>query len=477
MRRREHGRCEREMVRGGCYRCGEAGHLVKECTSEDALCYNCLLTGHISKECPEEPKERPPTSRRRPREKCYKCGKSGHQARDCRGSEMVCYNCRGDGHIARECPSQEDSEQMCYNCSGTGHIARNCASDPSAPGCYQCGEPGIVGPRFTGHNLFPSSIPVNRGPNKRNPSHIIRDCRNKRGFDSCYSCGGRGHIARDCPSDGRDCYKCGGQGHLRKECPNSDTCYNCGQPGHIAKGCDQPDNGKRARRDPDQPVSIAPLLTPYQYSYTTNKRATDAMRRVTSPRTAARLRMSATPATNQVTLPGTVSMLHKKKLHPPSCVRRYKETCIHGYVLPWLQCVAMVTTCCHGYNVCYHGYNVCCHGYNLLPWLQRVAMVTTCYHVYNVLPWLQRVAMRVCEREEQRVYSYIYPVWRRRPHLRVWRRHTRSVVGRIVRVFVAKRVTKVRFKRLDLRFLEIGVLLVIFTKRDPEFPGISGQVV
>eukprot|EP00116_Pleurobrachia_bachei_P013202 sb/3473464/ len=36
---------------------------------------------------------------------------------------------------------------------------------------------------------------------------------------------------------------------------------------------------------------------------------------------------------------------------------------------------------------------------------------------------------------------------------------------------------KVRFKRLDLRFLEIGVLRVVFTKRDPEFPGISGQVV
>eukprot|EP00116_Pleurobrachia_bachei_P018042 sb/3478304/ len=36
--------------------------------------------------------------------------------------------------------------------------------------------------------------------------------------------------------------------------------------------------------------------------------------------------------------------------------------------------------------------------------------------------------------------------------------------------------SKVRFKRLDLRFLEIGVLRVIFTKRDPEFPGISGQV-
>eukprot|EP00116_Pleurobrachia_bachei_P010689 sb/3470951/ len=37
--------------------------------------------------------------------------------------------------------------------------------------------------------------------------------------------------------------------------------------------------------------------------------------------------------------------------------------------------------------------------------------------------------------------------------------------------------SKVRFKRLDQKFLEIGVLRVVFTKRDPEFPGISGQVV
>ena len=31
-------------------------------------------------------------------------------------------------------------------------------------------------------------------------------------------------------------------------------------------------------------------------------------------------------------------------------------------MLPWLQCIAMVTVCCHGYSV--------------LPWLQCVAMVT-----------------------------------------------------------------------------------------------------
>eukprot|EP00116_Pleurobrachia_bachei_P013130 sb/3473392/ len=35
----------------------------------------------------------------------------------------------------------------------------------------------------------------------------------------------------------------------------------------------------------------------------------------------------------------------------------------------------------------------------------------------------------------------------------------------------------VRFKRLDLKFLEIGAMRVVFTKRDPEFPGISGQCI
>eukprot|EP00116_Pleurobrachia_bachei_P008416 sb/3468678/ len=38
-------------------------------------------------------------------------------------------------------------------------------------------------------------------------------------------------------------------------------------------------------------------------------------------------------------------------------------------------------------------------------------------------------------------------------------------------------VTKVRFKRLDLRFLEIKGRSVYLLKGDPEFPGILGQVV
>eukprot|EP00116_Pleurobrachia_bachei_P017375 sb/3477637/ len=70
-------------------------------------------------------------------------------------------------------------------------------------------------------------------------------------------------------------------------------------------------------------------------------------------------------------------------------------------------------------------------------------------------------------------------------HIDVSRRHTddrvshfRQICIRYIKCYVQNTEgTKVHFKRLDLRFLEIGVLRVIITKRDPEFPGISGQVV
>eukprot|EP00116_Pleurobrachia_bachei_P011783 sb/3472045/ len=60
--------------------------------------------------------------------------------------------------------------------------------------------------------------------------------------------------------------------------------------------------------------------------------------------------------------------------------------------------------------------------------------------------------------------------------VRVTQNRGASSVRQLKRLTCAA-ATKVRIKRLDLRFLEIGALRVVFTKRDPEFPGISGQVV
>ncbi|XP_033969836.1 uncharacterized protein LOC117469516 [Trematomus bernacchii] len=72
---------------------------------------------------------------------CYRCGDQGHMARDCDQTEDVCYNCNKPGHMARDCGHAND--RRCYFCGGLGHIWRRC----NQVKCYRCGDIGHVAGR------------------------------------------------------------------------------------------------------------------------------------------------------------------------------------------------------------------------------------------------------------------------------------------------------------------------------------------
>ena len=61
---------------------------------------------------------------------CYRCGESGHMARDCRQK----------GSAAR--PASTSSETLCFTCGNGGHRSFECAVNIKGKLCLKCGNTG-----------------------------------------------------------------------------------------------------------------------------------------------------------------------------------------------------------------------------------------------------------------------------------------------------------------------------------------------
>eukprot|EP01026_Neomeris_dumetosa_P051836 TRINITY_DN4567_c0_g1_i1.p2 TRINITY_DN4567_c0_g1~~TRINITY_DN4567_c0_g1_i1.p2 ORF type:complete len:364 (+),score=62.97 TRINITY_DN4567_c0_g1_i1:225-1316(+) len=143
---------EEETVR--CYRCGQGGHLGRECPNrynDIKPCTLCAKLGHTDKDCPNRI--------------CFKCGEVGHIVKQCkRGRQQngifsqVCIRCgryecsasgrhdyyRYNGVCDHEYQERDMNKVLCLHC-GNLHNTFCCAAAPKealTPSCASCGAAG-----------------------------------------------------------------------------------------------------------------------------------------------------------------------------------------------------------------------------------------------------------------------------------------------------------------------------------------------
>ncbi|PWA89373.1 putative N-acetyltransferase p20 [Artemisia annua] len=85
----------------GCYKCGEVGHIAKNCALG---CCKCGEVGHIARNCNQAGSD--------PRPRCTKCGDSGHIAKDC--SALGCCLCGEVAHLGKDSEDEGWCRGLCY---------------------------------------------------------------------------------------------------------------------------------------------------------------------------------------------------------------------------------------------------------------------------------------------------------------------------------------------------------------------------
>ena len=174
--------------------------------------------------------------------RCFKCGDAGHMARDCTNAPRLrpCFLCAEFGHDGRDCPNQ-----LCWKCSRTGHQSRDCpygnrkvktwaddddengenGDEEAVPVCIRCGREDCA---------CVCQGDYVRAEGGCTAPYRKRDLRQV----CCFVCGQRGHLSCGVVSSTVDALRGGGGarggggGDVTKA-----SCYNCGEGGHVGEAC------------------------------------------------------------------------------------------------------------------------------------------------------------------------------------------------------------------------------------------------